>query len=148
MSMRWSLPLAFTLTLAACANAPQPSEPAPAPAPVAQAPAKPVLGSGIFLQNFDKSVRAQDDFYRFVNGTWLAQTEIPADKNNYGSFGILQDEAEKNLHAIAEEAAKADAPAGSDAQLVGDFYESYMDEAKAESLGLAPLENGVKRGAN
>ncbi|HWJ05952.1 MAG TPA: M13-type metalloendopeptidase [Steroidobacteraceae bacterium] len=145
MSMRWSLPLAFTLTLAACANAPQPSEPAPAPAPVAQAPAKPVLGSGIFLQNFDKSVRAQDDFYRFVNGTWLAQTEIPADKNNYGSFGILQDEAEKNLHAIAEEAAKADAPAGSDAQLVGDFYESYMDEAKAESLGLAPLQPELDR---
>jgi putative endopeptidase len=106
MPMRWSLPLAFTLTLAACANAPQSSAPEPAAAPVAAAPASPVLDSGLFLQNFDKSVRAQDDFYRFVNGTWLARTEIPADKNNYGSFGILQDESEKNLHAIAEEAAR------------------------------------------
>jgi putative endopeptidase len=145
MPMRWSLPLAFTLTLAACANAPQSSAPAPAAAPVPAAPASPVLDSGLFLQNFDKSVRAQDDFYRFVNGTWLTRTEIPADKNNYGSFGILQDEAEKNLQAIAEEAARANAPAGSDSQLIGDFYRSYMDEAKAESLGLAPLQPELQR---
>jgi putative endopeptidase len=143
MPMRWSLPLAFALTLAACANAP--TSPEPAPAPAAPPPAAPTLASGLLLQNFDRSVRPQDDFYRFVNGTWLAKTEIPADKNNYGSFGILQDEAEKNLHVIAEEAAKANAPAGSDAQLVGDFYTSYMDEAKAERLGLAPLEPELER---
>jgi putative endopeptidase len=141
MSMRWSLPFALALTLAACANSPQSPQAAPAaPEPVAAAPAQPTLGSGLRLPNFDRSVRPQDDFYRFVNGTWLAKTEIPADKNNYGSFVVLQDEAEKNLRAIAEEAAKARAPAGSDTQLIGDFYTSYMDEAKAESLGLAPLQ--------
>ena len=39
-----------------------------------------------------------------MNGAWLAKTEIPSDKNNYGAFAILQDEAEKNLHVIVEDA--------------------------------------------
>ncbi|HEX6571092.1 MAG TPA: M13-type metalloendopeptidase [Steroidobacteraceae bacterium] len=147
MPMRWSLPLVLSLTLAACAGAPRPSEPAqaPTPPPVAAEPAAPALSSGIDLANFDREVRPQDDFYRFVNGTWLAKTEIPSDKNNYGAFTILQDDAEKNLRVIAEEAATAGAAAGSDTQLVGDFYTSFMDEAKAESLGLAPLEPELAR---
>jgi putative endopeptidase len=136
--MRWTLPLALTLTLVACANPPKTPEPAAA-APAAAEPAAPTLSSGIDLGNFDRSVRPQDDFYRYVNGAWLAKTEIPADKNNYGAFTVLQDEAETNLHAIAEEAARAGAPAGSDQQLVGDYYRSFMDEARAESLGLVPL---------
>ncbi|MCE3284842.1 MAG: family peptidase [Steroidobacteraceae bacterium] len=147
MSMRWPLPLALSLTLAACAGAPEQSEPAPVgtSARVAAEPAAPALTSGIDLANFDREVRPQDDFYRFVNGAWLAKTEIPADKNNYGAFTILQDEAEKNLHAIVEEAAAGAATAGTDAQLVGDFYKSYMDEAKAERLGLAPLQPELDR---
>ncbi len=145
MLMRWSLPLAFSFTLAACATSPPAPEPAAAPAPVATVPATPALSSGVLLANFDRGVRPQDDFYRFVNGTWLAKTEIPADKNNYGAFGVLQDEAEKNLHAIAEEAARANAPADSDTQRIGDFYTSYMDDAKAENLGLAPLAPELER---
>ena len=145
MPMRWSLPLALTLTLVACAT-PQPSpEPAPPAEPAASAPAAPVLSSGLLLTNFDRNVRPQDDFYRFVNGSWLAKTEIPADKNNYGAFTMLQDEAEKNLHVIVEEAAGARAAAGTDAQLIGDFYTSFMDEAKVESLGLAPLQPELDR---
>ena len=145
MPMRWSLPLALTLTLAGCAT-PQPApEPAPRAEPAASAPAAPVLSSGLLLTNFDRNVRPQDDFYRFVNGGWLAKTEIPADKNNYGAFTMLQDEAEKNLHVIVEEAAGAKAAAGTDAQLIGDFYTSFMDEAKVESLGIAPLQPELDR---
>ena len=45
--------------------------------------------SGIELANFDKTARPQDDFYRYINGTWLDNTEIPADRSNYGSFTAL-----------------------------------------------------------
>ena len=143
--MRWTLPLALTLTLAACANAPQSTEPAAATPPPAAESTSPSLSSGIRLENFDRNVRPQDDFYRYVNGTWLAKTDIPSDRNNYGAFAMLEDEAERNLRAIVEEAAKANAPAGSDRQLIGAFYTSYMDEAKAESLGLAPLQPELDR---
>lgn len=136
--MRWTLPIACLLTLSACAGAP----PAPVAPPAATAPAEPVAAarpSGVLLGNFDRAVRPQDDFYRYVNGTWLARTEIPADKSNYGAFGALQDAVERNLHVIAEESATAAAPAGSPQQRVGDFYASYMDEARANELGAAPL---------
>ena len=146
MQFRWSLPLALTITLAACATPKAPEPPAAPAAPaVAAVPAAPALTSGLFLQNFDRAVRPQDDFYRFVNGTWLKNTEIPADKSNYGAFTLLADEAEQNLRVIVEEAATANAAAGSDQQLIGDFYTSYMDEAKAEQLGLTPLQPELDR---
>ena len=40
----------------------------------------PPLTSGIDMANMDTSVRPQDDFFRYVNGTWLDTTEIPADQ--------------------------------------------------------------------
>ncbi len=103
------------------------------------------MRSGVLLQNMDKSVRPQDDFYRFVNGNWLAATEIPADRSNYGTFTLLQDGAEQNLKAILDEAAAAGAPKGSDAQKVGDFYASFMDEGAIEAAGLKPLEAELAR---
>jgi predicted metalloendopeptidase len=147
MKIRWSLPLALpaalALSLGAHAGSKAP-ELAAAPA-AATAPAAPAQGSGVLLQNFDRTVRPQDDLYRFVNGTWLKNTAIPADKSNYGSFTILSDGAENNLRAIVEEAAAANAPAGSDQQLIGDFYASFMDESRAEQLGLAPLQPELDR---
>ena len=140
MQMRWTLPLAFSLTLAACANSPKAPEPVAAPPVAAPAPAVPTARSGLLLDNFDKNVRPQDDLYRFVNGGWLARTEIPADKSNYGSFSKLADGAEADLRVIIEEAAAANAPAGSDQQLIGDFYASFMDEAAAEKHGMTPLD--------
>jgi putative endopeptidase len=136
MHSRWSLTLALVLTLAAGA--------APVHRTAAESGA-PALESGVILSNFDRSVRPQDDFYRFVNGQWLKNTPIPADKSNYGSFTMLADEAEKNLRVIVEEAAAAKAPKGSDQQLIGDFYTSFMDEARAEQLGLAPLQPELDR---
>jgi putative endopeptidase len=119
-------------TAAKTADASKPETPA-APAP------KPLV-SGVIVDNFDKSVRPQDDFYRFVNGTWIKNTEIPSDKSNYGAFTILDDQAEKELREIIEEAANApDNPPGSEAQKVGDLYASYMDEARVEELKLTPL---------
>ena len=135
---RWSLALACVATLAACSGAPPQPEPAAAAAPAA-APVAALPPSGVMLANFDQSVRPQDDFYRHVNGAWLAKTEIPADKSNYGTFTKLADDVEANLKAIVEEAAAAGAAAGSDQQMVGDFYASFMDEARAERAGLEPL---------
>ena len=104
-----------------------------------------ILKSGVYLQNLDKSVRPQDDFYRHINGGWLTNTQIPADRSNYGTFTKLQEDAEHDLRDILEEAAKAKAPAGSDTQKVGDYYASFLDEATVESRGLKPLQDELAR---
>src|SRR5690349_11528551 len=75
----------------------------------------PPRSSGVDLANMDRSVRPQDDFFRYVNGTWLKNTEIPADKARYGAFTKLRDDSEARLRAIIEEsAAKPNKQAGTD----------------------------------
>jgi putative endopeptidase len=104
-----------------------------------------ILKSGVYLQNLDKSVRPQDDFYRHINGGWLATAQIPADRSNYGTFTKLQEDAERDLRDILEEAAKSKAAPGSDAQKVGDYYASFLDEATVEARGLTPLQDELAR---
>jgi putative endopeptidase len=102
------------------------------------------LGLGIDTEGMDRSVRPQDDLYRFVNGRWLDETEIPADKSRYGAFTMLGEKSERDVRAIIEDAAagRVDDP---DAGKIGDLYNAYMDSARVEALGLAPLQPDLDR---
>jgi putative endopeptidase len=104
------------------------------------------LVSGIELANFDKSVRPQDDFYRYVNGNWLKTAKIPGDKAEYGAFNKLIDESEAHLRSIIEESAgKPQEARSGDEQKVGDLYASFMNEKKLNDLGLKPLDGELAR---
>ena len=105
------------------------------------------LPSGLDLESLDRAVRPQDDLYRFVVGTWLRDTPIPPDRSTYGAFEMLQDQAYADVRAIAEAAVAgaATAPAGSDAQRIGDLYLSFMDTARIEAVGLEPLRPELTR---
>jgi len=97
--------------------------------------------SGIALQYVEQGVRPQDDFFEHLNGKWLKSVEIPADKSTWGAFHQLRDDTLPQLRAIIERAAAdKNAAAGSEARKIGDFYASYMDEARLEQLGAAPLK--------
>lgn len=100
---------------------------------------------GLDPTTFDTNTRPQDDLYRAVNGTWLDTTEIPGDKSNFGSFSVLQDDAERQIRDIIIEAGKGDHPVGSDAQKVGDFYKSFMDTGRIEALGYSPLKEEIEK---
>jgi len=100
-----------------------------------------VTSSGIDTGNFDTTIDPGDDFYRYVNGTWLTETTLPSDKSNFGAFTALGDEAEENLRRIIEDAAATEAPKGSDMQKVGDFFTSFMDIDRIEALGAEPLQS-------
>ncbi len=132
------------VALVACGKPAAPTESPKSVADAAPAPSKPV--SGIDKTQFDPSVRAQDDFYRHVDGTWLKNHPVPAEKSNYGSFTKLADDAEAQLKLIIEAAAaKTDKQTGSDEQKVGDYYTAFMDETRADELGLKPLEGELAR---
>ena len=128
--------------MAACASqAPAPATPPPAPAPVV-APLK----SGLDLSGFDRAVRPQDDLYLFAGGAWLARTEIPPDRSNYGSFIALDDQAQEEVKELIVAASqKPNRPAGSDEQKVGDYYLAFMDAERVERLGLEPLKLELSR---
>ena len=132
---RFALGAIALVLLAACGKKETPPA-AEAPAPVVA----PAPKSGIDLSAVDSTVRAQDDLYRHLNGKWLDSFPIPADKSNYGSFTKLDDDAQAQIKAIIETAAAAKGAPGSEEQKVGDFYASFMDEARLEELGIKPLE--------
>jgi predicted metalloendopeptidase len=106
--------------------------------PTAQQPA---LKSGLDPASFDKSVRPQDDLFQYVNGGWLAKTELPADRAIYGTFVQLSDKAEADLYALIEDlGGDKNKKPGSTAQQVGDFYASFISEAKVNAAGATPLK--------
>ena len=107
--------------------------------------AAPPLTSGIDIQYFDPSVRSQDDFYKHINGKWLADTEIPADKGGYGTFSKLSDEAEVQLRAIIDGLQKSVDPGDPNQQKIADLYFSFMDEPTLESLGIKSLSGEFSR---
>jgi len=94
---------------------------------------------GIDVSGMDRSVRPQDDFFRFVNGTWADNTPIPSDMSSYGTFPMLRDQASAAVREIVEGAAAQKAAAGTMTQKVGSYYTSFMDTARIESLGVQPL---------
>jgi putative endopeptidase len=94
--------------------------------------------SGIAVEYIDPAVRPQDDLFTHLNGKWLATTEIPADKASWGSFASCATISSRSC-APSSKAPPRTRPADPEAQRIGDFYASFMDEAKLEQLGLTPL---------
>lgn len=103
------------------------------------------LTSGLMLQDFDMTVRPQDDLFMFVNGAWYNNTEIPSDRATYGAFNILAEENEKRLRGIIEDAAATSAEHGTNEQKIGDFYASFMNEDRIEELGITPIQPMLDR---
>jgi putative endopeptidase len=95
------------------------------------------LPAGLAIEEFSSDIRPQDDLYRHVNGTWFARTEIPADKARWGAFHMLAEQAEKDVRAIIEDS--QDAEQGTLARKIGDLFASFMDTARIDAAGVAPL---------
>ncbi len=95
------------------------------------------MTSGIILANLDPSIRPQDDLFGYTNGTWLAQTEIPADRGRYGTFDRLREQAEHHLRDILDEAVAANAPADTSRGRVARLYGAFMDESAVQAAGLS-----------
>ena len=131
--------LLSTLTLSLMAAFAGAAEPV-----TAATPAAPI--SGIDIQYIDPTVRAQDDFFSYLNGKWLKSTEIPADKSSWGTFAKLRDDVQPQVRAIIE-AAQQDKKqkAGSDARKIGDLYDSFMNQEKRDELGYKPLTGELAR---
>ncbi|WP_203581513.1 M13 family metallopeptidase [Microbacterium hibisci] len=99
--------------------------------------------SGLALEELSAEIRPQDDLFRHVNGSWLERTEIPEDKARWGSFHLIAEQAEKDVHAIIEESQQAES--GTEARKIGDLYTSFMDTERIEQLGAAPLADVLAR---
>ena len=97
------------------------------------------INSGIDLTYVDAVARPQDDLFGHVNGRWLDDYAIPADRATDGAFRLLADRAEEQVRDLITEAAATDAPAGTAEQRIGDLYASFMDTDAVARIGIQPL---------
>lgn len=96
-------------------------------------------------KQLDGDVAACDDLNRFVNDKWLKANPIPGDRTTWGSFEVLGERSLQVQAEIAADLAKnTGAKSGSVEKIVGDFWASGMDEARANELGIKPLEANLK----
>jgi len=96
-------------------------------------------GLGINPAWMDKSAVPGDDFFGYANGTWVKNTEIPADRSRIGGFYIADQEREKNSRALFEEILKANPTSGNEA-LIANYYKAYLNTDAIDRAGLAPLK--------
>ena len=105
---------------------------------------KPRYGDwGYEASAMDPAVRPGDDFFRYVNGAWLARAQIPPDRSFVGFDLDLIQNAEKDVRVIAEDAART--PHDATERQIGDLYSAWMDEAGVEAKGAAPLKPYLDR---
>ena len=98
------------------------------------------LTSGFNPSEFSETVRAQDDFFDYVNGPWVENTEMPADKARWGTFDALREQSNKDIRVLVEEvSATENVQNGTPTQKIRDFYNSYMDVEKSNTLGAETI---------
>ncbi|WP_339919366.1 M13 family metallopeptidase [uncultured Flavobacterium sp.] len=101
---------------------------------------------GINVSYMDKAVKPSNNFFRYVNGTWLDNTEIPSDRTRWGSFDELRQRTDADALAILKEAAtnpkyKSDTDQGKAINL----YKTILDTIGRNKLGITPLKPYLKK---
>jgi putative endopeptidase len=101
---------------------------------------------GINLSYMDRKVKPGDDFFRFVNGTWVDQTEIPGDKTRWGSFDELRERTNNDALAILKEAAaNKSLKSNTDQGKAASLYRTIMDTVARNKAGITPLKPYLKK---
>jgi putative endopeptidase len=99
------------------------------------------IGSfGVDLAARDMNVDPGDDFFRYANGTWMANTEIPGDRTRWGTFDILREKSDNDQRVIIEEVALAGGAPGTNQQKIADYYNAYLNQEAINARGMAPIE--------
>ncbi|RYF94059.1 MAG: peptidase M13 [Caulobacteraceae bacterium] len=118
---------------------------ASAPASAADLAKAPRMGTwGFDLAGRDLTTKPGDDFFRYANGTYVDKLTIPADRSSWGASGQLRELSDARSRAIIETASKTPNAAG-EAQQIGGLYNSFMDEARLETLGAKPLAGDLAK---
>lgn len=100
---------------------------------------------GIDQASMDTNVHPGEDFYKYVNGTWLEEFEIPADRTRYGAFTLLREKSEQRVKFIIDDLAEAKPDAATLEGKVAAYYNAFMDTDAIEAAGLTHAQPYLDR---
>ena len=93
----------------------------------------------------DPNIKPQDDFFQFANGNWVKNTNIPSTESRWGSFNELDLSNKKKLIDILEQAKISNGQKGSQNQILGDYYTSFMNMEARNTNGIKGVEAELLR---
>ncbi|MDX1365142.1 MAG: M13 family metallopeptidase [Arenibacter latericius] len=104
---------------------------------------------GIILANMDTTVSPKTNFYDYVNGTWMKETQIPDDRSSWGGFSVLRKSTDENVLNIIARAKESKKYAADTDQAKALFlFDSKMDTTKRNEMGISPLQPTLDAIAN
>lgn len=103
------------------------------------------VANSVDFKGMNPEVDPKVDFYEFANGTWVKNNPVPETESRWSNFNVLQESNNQKLKSILEEAAGGKWEKGSVNQLIGDYYFTYMDSAKRDKEGTAPILEDLQK---
>ena len=101
---------------------------------------QPQQTTGIPLSNLDTTAVAQNDFYQYACGGWMAANPLTPEYARFGSFDQLALNNLEQVNGLIQEIAAGKHEQGSVAQKIGDIYNLALDTARRNSEGIAPVQ--------
>ena len=98
------------------------------------------IAPGIETAYMDTTTSPKQDFFRYVNGQWLDDVDLPADRGRWGSFDELRKMTSDNVLKLLDGSGDKDFDQGSDQYKAYVFYQTAMDTAHANEMGILPLQ--------
>lgn len=96
---------------------------------------------GIQVANMDRNVSPKEDFFKFVNGSWLATNTIPEDRGTWGSFDELRKTNDSvTLRVLKDAMESGKYTEGTDQYKAMLFFNTAMNTEAIDKEGVAPLK--------
>ena len=95
---------------------------------------------GLILSNMDTTISPKNDFYNYVNGTWLKETQIPDDRSIWGGFSVLRKSTDKDVLDILARAKELEKYTDeTDQAKAMAIFDGQLDTLRRNEMGLDPL---------
>jgi predicted metalloendopeptidase len=95
---------------------------------------------GVDTSGMDPSIAPGESFFAYANAAWLRSHEIPADRSSYGTWDVIEELVQRRLGDLIQHPPRDARSAESEVRMIGDYYASFMDEHRIETLGRKPLD--------
>lgn len=102
-------------------------------------------GDKELVKDLSKNIKAQDDFYKFINENWEKRTQIPSTKPAWGSFTELFEKNQDFLKEMINGLKKKKLSENSDEKKILTLYNSYSDMKRRNKEGISPLKKDLDR---
>ncbi|PQB05593.1 M13 family metallopeptidase [Aureitalea marina] len=96
---------------------------------------------GLIMANMDTAVDPKEDFYNYVNGTWMKETKIPDDRSSWGGFSVLRKSTDADVLRLISNAKEFNRySADSDQGKALALFDTKLDTLTRNDRGISPLQ--------